>query len=57
MNTTLLTYILMILLWFIIVMLILRKTDNAKIKEMGNFYGKVLPKIPIAKLVELFRKK
>lgn len=57
MNTTLLTYILIILLWFIIVMLILRKIDNAKIKEMGNFYAKVLPKIPIVKIVELFKKK
>lgn len=57
MNTTLLIYSLMILLWFIIVMLILRKTDNDKIKEMGNFYGKVLPKIPLTKIAEMFRKK
>ena len=57
MNTTLLIYSSILLVWFITVLLILRKTDNDKIKEIGNFYGKVLPKIPIAKIVELLKKK
>lgn len=53
MDTTLIIY----LLWLIIIMLILRKTDNAKIKEMGVFCEKVLPKIPISKIIEILWKK
>lgn len=47
----------MFLTFIIIVILILRKTDNDKIKEIGNFFKKVLPTIPITKIVELFKKK
>ncbi|HLU85750.1 MAG TPA: hypothetical protein VKZ45_09770 [Vicingaceae bacterium] len=57
MNTTLLTYSFMFLTFIIIVILILRKTDNDKIKEIGNFLKKVLPTIPITKIVELLQKK
>ncbi len=47
----------MFLTFIIIVILILRKTDNDKIKEIGNFLKKVLPTIPITKIVELLQKK
>ena len=57
MNTTLLIYSLMLLTWITIIILILRKTDNDKIDKIGNFLKKVLPTIPITKIVELLKKK
>ena len=47
----------MLLTWITIIILILRKTDNDKIDKIGNFLKKVLPTIPITKIVELLKKK
>lgn len=46
----------MVVVWFIVTLLILRFTPNDKIKEIGNFYKKVLSILPLSKIFEIFKK-
>lgn len=43
--------------WFIIVMIILRFTPNNKIKVMGDFFAKILPRLPITTILKHWSKK
>lgn len=54
---TQLFYIIIILIWFIIVLLILKKTDDEKIKLIGDFFRKIMPRIPVAQIIEYLRSK
>jgi hypothetical protein len=44
-------------IWFVVVMLILWFCPNDKIRLMGEFFGKVLPKIPFTGLAKLLKNK
>jgi len=37
-------------------MLVLRFTPNERIKAMGDFYKKILPRLPLIDIFKLFRK-
>lgn len=37
-------------------MLVLRFTPNERIKAMGDFYKKILPRIPFTDIIKLLRK-
>jgi len=45
-----------ILIWFLVVMVILRFTPEQKIKAMADFFNKVLPKFPISDIVKFWKK-
>lgn len=51
------TLMLYTFIFMIIAMIILRFTPNDKINVMGNFFKKVMPTIPLSKIVEAFKKK
>ena len=43
-----------LLIWFLIVMMILIFCPKDRIKPMGDFFSKVLPKIPLTGIFRLF---
>jgi len=44
-------------IWFVVVMLILSICPKDRIGLMGEFFSKVLPKIPFTGLAKLFKSK
>lgn len=54
-ETTLLVTI--FLVFIIIMTLILNKVEKDRIKPIGDFFVKVIPRIPVIKIIELFKSK
>jgi hypothetical protein len=49
-------YLLILLTWSIIVIAIFIFIPNEKIKSIGDFFNKVLPKLPISEIIKGLRK-
>jgi len=54
---TLFIYIILVLSWITIMTLILCKIPPIQIKAMAEFFKSILPKIPIAGIIEAFKSK
>lgn len=48
-------FVIVIVVWFIITLLILRYTPIEKIKEIGNFFKKILSVVSLSKFIDIFK--